>query len=29
MNAGNLFLLIIGIMFSDGCVSPGVRPEQH
>ena len=29
MNAGNLFLLIIGIMFSAGCVSPGVRPEEH
>ena len=29
MNAGNLILLIIGIMFSAGCVSPGVRPEEH
>ena len=29
MNAGNLFLLIIGIMFSAGCVSPGARPEEH
>lgn len=25
MNAGNLFLLIIGIMFSAGCVSPGAQ----
>lgn len=29
MNVRNLFLLIIGIMFSAGCVSPGVRPEEH
>ena len=29
MNAGNLFLLIIGIMFPAGCVSPGARPEEH